>query len=575
MLSLQARLTLAFLVLVGLVTGATGALLYYRVHEQFRVDFDQSVDMAEGAVRQRLQRDAEALRGRLLGLAADPRIAELLQDLQHGQSGETILQAVAPLADDLRRNADLDVLWIVDHDRVRRPLAAPHRLGSLEMNASLERFLDRRMSGHVVVRETVNRSGRQLSLPVLEVGIEHGRLRLIGGRVLGQAVAEDLRVLGVRHMEITIRDSENRIVATTRPAGAGSPEEAGFETGEVFQRNPGEGTPALVVEVHVSREPLERRILALTTTMAFAGGGAALLALLLGWFIARRVTRPVRSLLAATQQVAAGNRNVELPTGRRDELGALMESFAAMLHDLDQSEAALRRSERVAAWQEIAREIAHEIKNPLTPIQLAIETVRRTHARKHPRFEEVFEESTKTILEEVERLKTIVSNFSQFARMPRPAPRRCSLNELVHQSVVLFGQEAGVTVEEELQADLGLQWLDPDRMTQVIQNLLSNAIDATQSVDRAGRVRVATARAPGGEIELIVEDNGAGITPEDSSRLFTPYFTRKAGGTGLGLAVVHRIVSGHDGHIEVDSTPGQGTLFRLRLPGIAPRGEEE
>ncbi|MFT5432990.1 MAG: two-component system nitrogen regulation sensor histidine kinase NtrY, partial [Myxococcota bacterium] len=268
---------------------------------------------------------------------------------------------------------------------------------------------------------------------------------------------------------------------------------------------------------------------------------------------------------------ADGDRDLGLQPGRRDEIGELIDAFEAMTTELTDSEERLRRAERVAAWQDIARELAHEIKNPLTPIRMAIETVRRTYKRKHPRFEEVFEESTATILEEVDRLKDIVSEFSQFARMPRPSPQAVRLNDLVHQAVVLYREDDTITLTETLDSDLGEQQLDPSKMTQVIQNLLKNAIQATAGEDRPGKVTISTRRLQAGS-ELIVTDNGCGISEENLRRVFTPYFTGKVGGTGLGLAVVHRIISDHDGRVGVSSTVGEGTRFVVQLPN-QPRAE--
>ncbi len=568
MIGLQTRLTLAFLLLVGAVTGGTTTLLYQRTQDQFHADFDDRIRVAKEAVRLRLMRDAESLRARVEAAARDPRMDVLLQDLEHGRFEDDPGPRKRLLSDvdALRGSAHLDVLWVLDKDADGRVLAAPHRTGNEEPTGTLRRYLRGGLRDHAVVTEPVDRGGRPVVVPVLEVGVARERLMIVGGRVLGQGVAEDLRIGAIADMQVTIRDREGRVIATTLSADEPEEDPAGYETERVVHRNSGEDQPALIVSVHLSRAALERRLDGLVRATGFVAGAAGLVALLLGWLSARRITRPVQTLVNATRQVAAGDRNIDLAVGRRDEVGELMDAFSNMAHELDESEDRLRRSERVAAWSEIARELAHEIKNPLTPIQMAIETVRRTHKRRHPKFDEVFEESTVTILEEVNRLKTIVTEFSQFARMPRPNPQPYELNELVHQAVVLYREEDGVEVVERLSEELEEQLLDPDRMTQVIQNLLKNAIQATRAVDRPGRVRIATKRLESGEAELSVEDNGCGIAEEDLPRVFTPYFTSKAGGTGLGLAVVHRIVTGHDGRIGVSSKPGEGTRFVVRLP---------
>ena len=568
-LGLRARLTLAFLLVVCVLSGAGTWVLYERIGEQFQADFEARVGLARDEVPERLTRNARALRARVAAITGNSKLQVLIQDLENGSFyGDPVRQKrLVGDAVELRKDLHLGSLWIIDTgaDTPLKVLAAPHRSRKSIPPPTLTRYVRGAMTGHVVVTESVLRAGRPVLVPLLEVGAQAGRLLLVGGEVLGRGVADDLR--SGADMHVTIRSPDGRLVATTFGEGVATDAPDGYETRVVPHRNTDKDPPAVAFAVHFSRAAMERRIQVLVRSAATAAGGAAVLALLLGSLLARRITRPVDALVQATRQVAAGDRDVDLPVGRTDEIGELMDAFAQMIHDLEESEDRLRRAERVAAWQEIAREIAHEIKNPLTPIQMAIETMRRARARNHPSFDEYFEESTRTILEEVDRLKTIVSEFSQFARMPRPNPHDCDLNELIHQSVILYREaDEGVTVTEELDASLPELLLDADRMTQVIQNLIKNAMQATRAVDRPGSVLVATRRHESGEVEVTVTDNGCGIPEADLPRVFTPYFTSKAGGTGLGLAVVHRIITGHEGRIGVRSKVGGGTTFVIRLP---------
>jgi signal transduction histidine kinase len=151
--------------------------------------------------------------------------------------------------------------------------------------------------------------------------------------------------------------------------------------------------------------------------------------------------------------------------------------------------------------------------------------------------------------------------------LPKPNPVPARLNGIVHSAVVLYRDNPqGVVLHEELDDGLPEQALDPERMAQVIQNLIKNAIQSTQGVDREGTVSIKTARSEPGQVDLMVEDNGCGISKDDLDRVFVPYFTSKTEGTGLGLAVVHRIVAGHQGRIMVTSKVGVGTRFIVRLP---------
>jgi nitrogen fixation/metabolism regulation signal transduction histidine kinase len=241
-------------------------------------------------------------------------------------------------------------------------------------------------------------------------------------------------------------------------------------------------------------------------------------------------------------------------------------SFNAMTAELRDSKERLLHAERVAAWQDIARSLAHEIKNPLTPIQMSVETMRKTYDQKHPSFDEVFDESTRTILEEVSRLKKIVGEFSQFARLPKPDRRACDLNEIVGSALSLY--RGAVKVVSELEDRLPRLEADKDQLTQVVLNLLENARDAVASRgsdESVGRITVRT-RGKSMAVELEIEDNGPGFDPTVRERLFTPYFTTKETGTGLGLSIAQRIVAEHGGKISAASDPGKGARFVVELP---------
>jgi nitrogen fixation/metabolism regulation signal transduction histidine kinase len=234
-----------------------------------------------------------------------------------------------------------------------------------------------------------------------------------------------------------------------------------------------------------------------------------------------------------------------------------------MTRDVRAAREELARAERVAAWREIAQRIAHEIKNPLTPIQMAIETLKRAQPKGPEVFDALFAESAQTILDEVQRLKHIVAEFSSFARMPQPQLKPCAVGEVVEAALKLYA--GAVPVERELDPALPPALADRDQLTQVLLNLVENAREAVSSQASGGRIRVRT-RAVDGRVELEVADDGPGIAEAARARLFTPYFTTKAKGTGLGLAIVHRIVSDHGGEIRVGGAPGAGAVFTVSLP---------
>jgi nitrogen fixation/metabolism regulation signal transduction histidine kinase len=235
-----------------------------------------------------------------------------------------------------------------------------------------------------------------------------------------------------------------------------------------------------------------------------------------------------------------------------------------MTHELVAQRERLVQAERVAAWRELARRLAHELKNPLFPLQITVENMQRARERSPEQFDEVFREGAATLLAELAKLKQIIGRFSDFAKMPAPEMQPVGFNELVTESLKLFEPQfaqARVRANVEIDPRLLPVQADPDQMTRVLRNLILNAIDA---MPEGGTLTVRTMALEGG-VRLEVSDTGQGLTPEESRRLFTPYYTTKTHGTGLGLAIVQSVVSDHHGRISVESAPGKGTTFRIDL----------
>jgi two-component system nitrogen regulation sensor histidine kinase NtrY len=225
----------------------------------------------------------------------------------------------------------------------------------------------------------------------------------------------------------------------------------------------------------------------------------------------------------------------------------------------------LIRAQKVAAWREVARRLAHEVKNPLTPIQLCAERLARHFQSAPPATRALVEECTKTIVGEVESLKGLVDEFSQFARMPAPKRIPTNLPTLLADTLALYvGLFRDVTIVCQSPPDLPLARVDPEQIRRVIINLVDNAIEA---MDRKGRVDIELQHA-GAErvIRIIVADDGPGIPAGEREKLFMPYYSTKRRGSGLGLAIVRRIIAEHGGAIEVTDNTPRGTKFVLELP---------
>jgi signal transduction histidine kinase len=329
---------------------------------------------------------------------------------------------------------------------------------------------------------------------------------------------------------------------------------------------PDGATAVATIEVTVSDGDMARVLQKLTLTLAALALGALIGVVLIGFLVARRTARDLDQLVAGSLAAARGDLDHRVPVRSEDEIGAVARAFNYMLEDLKTSKERLVIAERIAAWQEIARRLAHEIKNPLTPIQMAMDTLRKTWRKQHPSFGEILEESTTTVMEEADRLKKIVSEFSGFARMPKPEFGRLDLNDLVRSSLALY--QGAAPIEIQLAPQLPRIDADKNQLNQVVLNLVENARDAI-GARGDGRIAVSTRLGDASDrVMLVVEDNGPGIPPDLKDKVFAPYFTTKhsKGGTGLGLAIVHRIVSDHGGRIAVADAPGGGARFAIELP---------
>jgi two-component system nitrogen regulation sensor histidine kinase NtrY len=267
------------------------------------------------------------------------------------------------------------------------------------------------------------------------------------------------------------------------------------------------------------------------------------------------------------RQVSVTAKDVELTllvnvTTLRDEHEEFM-GTVVVFDDLTQ----LLKAQRMEAWREVARRIAHEIKNPLTPIQLSAQRLRRRYQSQFSDDDTVFEECTLMIIKQVDELKNLVNEFSNFARMPASNPTSNNLNNVVSEALVLFQEgHKEITFRFNGAPDLPNFNLDREQIKRAVINLLDNAVSA---VAEEGLIELTTSFNPALQMAtLTVSDNGSGIPQNDKPRLFEPYFSTKKTGTGLGLAIVSTIVSDHNGYIRVKDNPPKGTKFIIELPVI-------
>ncbi len=225
----------------------------------------------------------------------------------------------------------------------------------------------------------------------------------------------------------------------------------------------------------------------------------------------------------------------------------------------------LIKAQRMAAWREVARRIAHEIKNPLTPIQLSAQRLRRRYLERFSEDDSVFDDCPRMIIQQVDELKNLVNDFSNFARMPACNPTPNNLNEIIAESLVLY-QEGHKDIAFTFRPDprLPVFNLDRDQIKRALINLLDNAVGA---IEGEGAVAIESNFSPALQmVTFSVADSGCGIPAEDKPRLFEPYFSTKKSGTGLGLAIVSTIISDHNGYIRVKDNFPKGTRFIIEMP---------
>ena len=308
---------------------------------------------------------------------------------------------------------------------------------------------------------------------------------------------------------------------------------------------------------------LDRRIL--LGVLAFILIGSAL-----GYWMAERIADPVNRLQRATARLARGDLDARVAVTSSDEFRRLVEAFNSMAAELQRQQGALERTHRLEAWADMARQVAHEIKNPLTPVQLSAEHLRRVHADRGKPLSPVLEECVDSILGQVRLLRQIAAEFSSFASSPTPRPVASSPAELVAEVTEPYraGLPAGISLTLDVPPDLPAFDVDRSLIGRALTNLIENALHAMPG---GGVLAVRGGLSPDGRaIWLQIRDSGVGMDRAALDRIFEPYFSTKAVGTGLGLTIAKRNVELHGGTINVESAPGRGTTVTVEVPRARP-----
>lgn len=290
------------------------------------------------------------------------------------------------------------------------------------------------------------------------------------------------------------------------------------------------------------------------------------LTILIALFISGRITRPLNVIREKLSSIKLGKKNEKIIWTRRDEIGGLISEYNRMIDELAASAESLSRSEREGAWRVMAMQVAHEIKNPLTPMKLSVQHLERSWKDQAPDWGEKLERFTKNIIEQIENLAAIASEFSYFAQMPKPQNERINLATLVANSISIFMTGTGVKIlfDKETAPKNCVVFADKKQLIRVMNNILNNAIQAI-GAKNDGLIEIRIEKTEQDAI-ISIKDNGSGISEEMKPKMFTPNFSTKSEGMGLGLAIVKGIVENSNGKIWFESEEAIGTTFFIQLP---------
>jgi nitrogen fixation/metabolism regulation signal transduction histidine kinase len=291
--------------------------------------------------------------------------------------------------------------------------------------------------------------------------------------------------------------------------------------------------------------------------MLFLGAG------LLAYLISNYITNSLQTIGNSIKAFRINGKNQKLEWKGKDEIGELIETYNQLVEELEASAKLLAQSERESAWKEMARQVAHEIKNPLTPMRLTLQHLQRTAHESEENLPERINKVSKTLLEQIDSLSRIASEFSNFAKLPQLQCEAIDTKDLVESICHLYEHEEG-SIETQIPKDCPPIFADREQLLRALGNLVKNAL---QSGSNPKEIRVLVQVRSEKEMLIIdIIDNGEGIAKEQFDKIFQPNFTTKSSGTGLGLAIVKRIIEGMGGDISFTSEVNKGTCFTVSVP---------
>jgi signal transduction histidine kinase len=287
------------------------------------------------------------------------------------------------------------------------------------------------------------------------------------------------------------------------------------------------------------------------------------IAVLITLAISNYISKPIQLLKEKISRLNLNRQNEKIDWVQHDEIGSLVDEYNRMVDELSKSAELLAKSERESAWREMAKQIAHEIKNPLTPMKLSVQYLQKSWDEKAPDWDQRLKRFTDTLVEQIESLSNIASEFSDFAKMPRSKNTVTDLNKIIENAIRLFTDTHQATFEF-IPGEPHMVLADSEQLQRVFINLINNSIQAISDPAK-GLINITVTKNDINHV-IRLSDNGCGIPDEQKNKVFYPNFTTKSGGMGLGLAMVKNLIQNSGGEITFESEEGKGTTFIISLP---------
>jgi nitrogen fixation/metabolism regulation signal transduction histidine kinase len=351
----------------------------------------------------------------------------------------------------------------------------------------------------------------------------------------------------------------------------GSKERKVFEEGEnsisayayIFDR---EGKQIAIANIPYNKEnmPVKDDIGPFLNTLlkiyVFLLIGASFIAFLLSNYI----TKSMVTIADKMKVVNITQKNAPLEWKANDEIGMLVREYNSMIKELEISAQKLAKNERELAWREMAKQVAHEIKNPLTPMKLSVQHLARALKANDPDYEEKLSRFSSKMIQQIDTLTSIANEFSNFAKMPKAKMKTTDLMTSLKSTIELFKETKGITLNFNSDIESASINGDSEQLTRVFNNVIKNAIQSIPD-DKSGIISI-NIKEEEHSFLIEVKDNGSGISDDLIEKIFVPNFTTKSNGTGLGLAMVKKIIETHNGEIDFKTVFGVGTTFYIKLP---------